>query len=380
MTTKRDYYEILGVSPTASAEELKSAYRKAAMRWHPDRNPEDKHISEEKFREASEAYSVLSDPQKRQVYDHYGHEGLSGMGAGPIINEAIFEEFSDIFGDLFGFGDIFGTGRGRRRTRAQRGHDLRYDLNLTFEEAAQGSTTKLKVPRLELCSACNGTGAEHGTSPSRCQKCGGHGQILYQQGFLSVTRTCRVCHGSGQVVLSPCHECRGEGRVEKSKTIEVRIPPGVDDQTRLRIPGEGEAGVYGGPPGDLYVYLLVEEHKLFKREGQDIICDVPISIVQAALGTEIEVPTLTGNTKLKIAGGTQPGHVFRLRGKGFPHIRGSGSGDQLCRIIIEVPTKLTAKQKELLQEFDRLSGEHTTPIAKGFFEKVKEVFGDKEKN
>jgi len=376
VTTKRDYYEILGVSPTASAEELKSAYRKAAMRWHPDRNPEDKHISEEKFREASEAYSVLSDPQKRQVYDHYGHEGLSGMGAGPIINEAIFEEFSDIFGDLFGFGDIFGTGRGRRRTRAQRGHDLRYDLNLTFEEAAQGSTTKLKVPRLELCSACNGTGAEHGTSPSRCQKCGGHGQILYQQGFLSVTRTCRVCHGSGQVVLSPCHECRGEGRVEKSKTIEVRIPPGVDDQTRLRIPGEGEAGVYGGPPGDLYVVLRVKEHPFFERRNADLYCVVPINFSQAALGAELHIPTMNGKEKLTIPAGTQSGSVLRLKGKGLPNPNGGPKGDLFVEVRVATPQKLTREQKILFEELANTLATENEPAPRdsGFFQKVKDIF------
>jgi len=265
------------------------------------------------------------------------------------------------------------------RSRATAGDDLRYNLKISFEEAAFGITTKIRVPRWELCPDCEGLGAKSRDGIVTCTACRGAGQVRMQQGFFSVSRTCSRCGGEGKTITDPCPACNGRKRVERDRTLSVKIPAGVETGNTIRLTGEGELGSLGGPSGDLYVYLMVEEHPLFKREGQDIICDVPISIVQAALGTEIEVPTLTGNSKLRISAGTQPGHVFRLRGKGFPHIRGSGSGDQLCRIIVEVPTRLTAKQKELLQDFDRLSGENASPLAKGFFDKVKEVFGEKEK-
>jgi len=376
VTTKRDYYEVLGVPRAAPPDEIKSAYRKAALRWHPDRNPDEKHSAEEKFREATEAYSVLSDPEKRQAYDHFGYAGIQGMAAGPGFEESIFEEFSDIFGDLFGFGDIFGTGRGRRRTRAHRGHDLRYDLNLSFEDAAAGLNTQLKIPRLELCETCGGTGAQPGTSPSACRKCGGRGQILYQQGFLSVTRTCSACHGSGQVVMNPCHTCRGGGRVEKSRTIEVRIPPGVDDQTRLRISGEGEAGMHGGPPGDLYVVLRVKEHAFFERRNADLFCTLPINIAQAALGAEVLVPTLNGKEKLPIPPGTQTGAVFRLKGKGLPNPNGGAKGDLYVHVRVATPEKLTREQKKLFEQLaSTLEAENEpAPRDSGFFQKVKDIF------
>jgi len=369
----KDYYELLGVNRNATDADLKRSYRKLAHEHHPDKNPGNK-ASEEKFKEISEAYSVLSDAQKRAYYDQYGTApgaqgaGPSGFGAGAGMG--------DVFGDIFE--EFFGGGRSGSRATA--GDDLRYNLKISFEDAAFGTTTKIRVPRWERCPDCDGLGAKSKDDIVTCTTCKGAGQIRMQQGFFSISRTCSRCGGEGKTITKPCPGCGGKKRVERDRTLSVKIPAGVETGNTIRLTGEGELGAFGGPPGDLYVYLLVEEHKLFKREGQDIICDVPISFVQAALGSEIEAPTLTGSAKLKISPGTQPGHVFRLRGKGFPHLRGSGSGDQLCRIVIEVPVKLTAKQKELLQEFDRLSGENTTPIAKGFFDKVKEVFGDKEKS
>ena len=296
---KRDYYDLLGVPRTASADEIKSAYRKAALKWHPDRNPEKKHLAEERFREATEAYSVLSEPQKRAAYDRYGHAGVSAAGFEAGFSRTIFEEFQDIFGDFFGFEDVFGGGR-RSRTRAQRGADLRYDMTLTFEEAATGVSTKIKVPRQEFCAACNGTGAKAGTGVVACQSCGGRGQMHYQQGFFSISRTCPACQGAGQVVRERCAECRGQGRIERERTIELRIPPGVDSGTRLRVPGEGEPGVNSGPPGDLYVVLEVKEHPFFERRGADLYCTIPVSIAQAALGTEVLVPGLNSDERLKI--------------------------------------------------------------------------------
>jgi molecular chaperone DnaJ len=366
----KDYYELLGVHRNATDADLKRAYRKLAHEHHPDKNPGDK-ASEEKFKEVSEAYSVLSDAQKRAYYDQYGTApGASGSGPGGFGAGA---GMGDIFGDIFE--EFFGGGRGGSRATA--GGDLRYNLKISFEEAAFGMTTKIRVPRWERCPECDGLGAKSKDGIVTCTACKGAGQIRMQQGFFSVSRTCSRCGGEGKTITDPCPVCKGRKRVERDRTLSVKIPAGVETGNTIRLTGEGELGSFGGPPGDLYVYLMVEEHPLFKREGQDIICEVPVSIVQAALGTEIEVPTLTGSAKLKISAGTQPGHVFRLRGKGFPNLRSSGSGDQLCRIIVEVPTKLTAKQKELLEEFDRLSGENASPITKGFFDKVKEVFGDK---
>lgn len=377
MTTKRDYYEVLSVGHTATPEEIKSAFRKAALRWHPDRNPEHKHEAAERFREATEAYGVLSDPQKRGMYDRYGHAGIGGQGIPVDFGRSVFEEFQDIFGDLFGFEDLFGGAAGRRRTRAQRGADLRYDLTLSFEEAARGTQTKIKVPRLELCEECGGSGAKAGTGPSPCQSCGGRGQVRYQQGFFTVLRTCPKCHGAGQVVRDPCAKCHGEGRFPGERTIELRIPPGVDTQTRMRIGGEGEPGINGGPPGDLYVVLEVEEHPFFERRNSDLYCTIPISIAQAALGTEIAVPTLNGDEKLKVPEGTQSGSILRLKGKGLPNPHDGGKGDLYVNVRVVTPTRLTREQKKLMQQLGETLKEENRPAERNssFFEKVKDIFG-----
>src|ERR1700693_403236 len=305
MSEKRDCYEVLGVGRTANADEVKSAYRKAALKWHPDRNPHAKQEAEEKFREATEAYSILSDPQKRVSYDRFGYAGLTRGGCDGSVNQTIFDEFQDIFGDFFGFEDIFGGRRGRNR--AQRGADLRYDMKLSFEEAASGVNTKIRIPRLEFCEACNGTGAKAGTGVVSCVTCGGRGQVHYQQGFFTISRTCPDCRGAGQIVREICPDCKGQGRVERSRTIDLRIPPGVDSNTRLRVPGEGEIGGNGGSPGDLYVVLEVNAHPYFERRNADLYCTVPVSIVQAALGTEIQVLGLNGDETVKIPEGTQTG-------------------------------------------------------------------------
>ena len=366
----KDFYEQLGVHRNASEAEIKRAFRRLAVQYHPDKNPGDK-ASEEKFKEISHAYEVLSDPEKRAYYDQYGvapgaqGAGPGGFGAGMGMG--------DIFGDIFG--EFFGGGRGR--TRAVAGDDLRYNLTISFADAAFGTSTKIRVPRWERCPDCDGSGAKSRDSVTTCTNCRGAGQIRVQQGFFSITRTCSRCGGEGRVITDPCTVCKGRKRVERERTLSVKIPAGVETGNTIRLSGEGELGEFGGPPGDLYIYLTVEEHPLFKRAGQDIILDVPLSFAQAALGTELEIPTLNGNEKLKVPSGTQPGHVFRLRGKGFPHLRGYGSGDQLCRVTVEVPTRLSAKQKDLLKEFDCLSKEECTPITKGFFDKVKELFADK---
>lgn len=366
----KDYYELLGVHRNAGDAELKRAYRRLAHQYHPDKNPGDK-ASEDKFKEINEAYEVLSDPQKRAYYDQYGTApgaqggGAAGYGAG----------MGDIFGDIFG--EFFGTSRGG--TRAMAGEDLRYNLKISFEDAAFGATTKILVPRWERCPDCDGTGAKSKDKIVTCTACRGTGQIRMQQGFFSISRTCSRCGGEGKQITDPCNTCRGRKRVERERTLSIKVPAGVETGTTIRLSGEGELGAHGGPPGDLYVYLMVEEHPLFQREGQDVICAVPISFVQAALGADIDVPTLTGSAKLKVPAGTQPGQTFRLKGKGFAHLRGSGIGDQLCRVVVEVPSKLTAKQKELLQEFERLKGDNSTPITQGFFDKVKEIFGEKTK-
>jgi len=373
---KRDYYEILGVPRAAGADEIKSAYRKAALKWHPDRNPEKKQAAEERFREATEAYSILSDPQKRAAYDRYGHAGVSGVGFDAGFSRTIFEEFQDIFGDFFGFEEVFGGGR-RGRSRVQRGADLRYDMALTFEEAATGVNTKIKVPRLEFCEACNGTGAKAGTGVVACQSCGGRGQLHYQQGFFTITRTCPTCQGAGQVVRERCAECRGQGRIERERTIEVRVPPGVDSGTRLRVPGEGEKGANGGPPGDLYVVLEVKEHPLFERRGADLYCTIPVSIAQAALGAEVLVPGLNGGETLKIPEGTQTGSIFRLKGKGLPDPHGGGKGDLYINVRVVTPTKLTREQRRMLQQLGETLPVENRPTARNssFFEKVKDIFG-----
>ena len=366
----KDFYEQLGVHRNASEAEIKRAFRRLAVQYHPDKNPGDK-ASEEKFKELSHAYEVLSDPEKRAYYDQYGvapgaqGAGPAGFGAGMGMG--------DIFGDIFG--EFFGGGRGR--SRAVAGDDLRYNLTISFPDAAFGTSTKIRVPRWERCPECDGSGAKSREGVTTCATCRGAGQVRMQQGFFSITRTCTRCGGEGKVITDPCPTCKGRKRVERERTLSVKIPAGVETGNTIRLSGEGELGEYGGPPGDLYIYLTVEDHPLFKRAGQDIVLDVPLTFTQAALGTELEIPTLSGNEKLKVPSGTQPGHVFRIRGKGFPHLRGAGSGDQLCRVTVEVPTKLSSKQKELLKEFDCLSKEECTPITKGFFDKVKELFADK---
>src|SRR3984893_1399225 len=372
---QRDYYEVLGVSRTASVDEIKSAYRKAALKWHPDRNPENKAEAEVKFRESTEAYSVVSDQQKRQIYDTYGHAGLSGAGAPTDFNGTLFQDFHDIFGDFFGFEDIFSGGR-RGRSRTQRGADLRYDMTLTFEEAAAGVATKGKLPKQELCSACNGTGAKKGTGVTSCQTCGGRGQMAYQQGFFTITRTCPACQGAGQIIRERCLECRGNGRVERDKIIELRIPPGVDSGTRLRVTGEGEQGPNGGPAGDLYVVLDVKEHQFFERRGADLYCTIPLSVVQAALGTELQVPGLGGEEKLKIPEGTQSDAVFRVKGKGLPDPRGGGKGDLYYHVRVLTPTKLTREQRKLMEQLGASLKVENKPADRNssIFEKVQDIF------
>jgi molecular chaperone DnaJ len=374
---QRDYYEVLAVSRTAAVDEIKSAYRKAALKWHPDRSPENKAEAEVKFRECTEAYSVLSDPQKRQIYDTYGHAGLSSAGVSQGFDNTVFQDFHDIFGDFFGFEDLFGGGGRRGRSRAQRGADLRYDMTLTFEEASAGVTTKIKLPRQEFCEACNGTGAKKGTGVQACQTCAGRGQLAYQQGFFTITRTCPACQGAGQIVRERCPECRGQGRIEREKTIELRIPPGVDTGTRLRVGGEGEPGPNGGPAGDLYVVLEVKEHPFFERRGADLYCTIPLSIAQATLGTELQVPGLNGEEKLKIAEGTQSGAVFRLKGKGLADPRGGGKGDLYYHVRVLTPTKLTREQRKLIEQLGAMLKVENKPADRNssIFEKVKDIFG-----
>jgi molecular chaperone DnaJ len=375
--TQHDYYEILSVTRTATQEEIKSSYRKAALKWHPDRNPDKKEIAEAKFREATEAYTVLSDANKRAAYDRYGHAGVAGMSADSGFNSSIFDEFQDIFGDFFGFEEVFGRGGGRGRSRVQRGSDLRYDMRLTFEEAAAGVTTKVRLPRQEFCESCNGTGAKAGTGVSACEACRGRGQLHYQQGFFSVSRTCPSCQGAGQVIREKCPECRGRGRMEKTRTIDVRIPPGVDSQTRMRVSGEGEPGPNGGPPGDLYIVLEVKDHPFFERRGADLYCTIPISVVQAALGTEIRVPGLNGEERVTIAEGTQTGSIIRLKGKGLPDPHGGGKGDLYINVRVMTPAKLTRDQRRLLQQLGETLEVENRPAERSssLFEKVKDIFG-----
>ncbi|WP_461484056.1 molecular chaperone DnaJ [Porticoccus sp.] len=372
---KRDFYEILGVAKSASAEEIKKAYRRIAMKNHPDRNPDNKE-AEDIFKEATEAYEVLSDKEKKAAYDQYGHAGVdpnSGFGGGP--GGAGFGDFGDIFGDVFG--DIFGQGgRGRGgRGGPRRGSDLRYDLDLDLEDAVRGKTIQIKVPTLVACKPCDGSGAKKGSTPTTCSTCGGHGQVRMSQGFIAVQQTCPTCRGRGQVISDPCSTCHGQGRVHDTKTLSVKVPAGVDTGDRIRLAGEGEAGPEGGPAGDLYVQVRVREHALFRREGRDLYCEVPISIVDAALGGEIEVPTLDGRVKLKIPAETQTGRLFRLRGKGVTSVRGGGQGDLLCRVILETPVNLNAEQKELLGKLqESLEGGKHSPRKTSWFEGVKKFF------
>ncbi|MAZ45434.1 MAG: molecular chaperone DnaJ [Gammaproteobacteria bacterium] len=364
---KKDYYEVLGLSPGADGGDIKKAYRRLAMKYHPDRNP-DTSDAEDKFKEATEAYEILSDDEKRESYDRFGHAGVD-----PNIGGGFEGSFGDVFGDVFG--DIFGGGR---RSSVQRGSDLRYSLGLDLEQAVAGETIEIKVPSLSACVDCNGTGARKGSSPSTCPDCGGAGQVRVETGsFFSLQQTCSRCRGSGTVILDPCRSCSGGGRVEKSKTLSVRIPPGVDTGDRIRLSGEGQAGVNGGPPGDLYVQVEVKDHPIFVRDGGNLYCDVPISFVDAALGGEIEVPTLSGRVKLKIPSETQTGKLFRLRGKGIKPVRGGGLGDLLCRVIIETPVKLEEEQKAILRELkgslEKSTKKHS-PKENSWFENVKNFF------
>jgi molecular chaperone DnaJ len=378
-SNQQDFYAVLDVPRGATAEQIKSAYRKAAMKWHPDRNPENKHEAELNFRAAAEAYSVLSDPQKRSIYDRFGHAGLGSRGfESGGFNASIFEDFQDILGDLFGFEDIFGGSRrrGGRGARGQRGADLRYDMTLTFEEAATGVSTKIHVSRHEACEACHGTGAKPGTGMSTCKTCGGRGQVSYSQGFFSITRTCPACQGVGQVIRDACAGCRGQGRIERERTLEVGVPAGVDSGTRLRMAGHGEPGTNGGQPGDLYIFLEVKEHAFFERRGADLYCTIPISLSQATLGTSIKVPTLSGEEDLEIPEGTQSGQIFRKKSKGLPNPHG-GRGDLYVSVRVEIPAKVTREQRRLLEQLGQTMKVENKPIerASNFFDKVKDIFG-----
>jgi molecular chaperone DnaJ len=346
---EKDYYKILGVSQNATEEEIKKSYRRVAMQYHPDRNPGNKE-SEEKFKAASEAYEVLRDPEKRQIYDQYGIEGLKGTGfTGFRGFEDIFSTFGDIFEDFFGFGRTT-----RRGTRARAGADLRYDLKISFEEAAFGKETELELPKTTACDVCKGTGAKPGTYPSQCSVCRGSGQITQSQGFFTISTACPQCRGEGKMIQHPCKECRGTGRVRRNRKVHLAIPPGVDTGSKLRIRGEGDEGERGGPPGDLYVIISVEPHSFFLRNGDDVVCQIPISFSQAGLGTEVEVPTLHGKRGLTIPRGTESGELFRIRGEGFPKLRGHGKGEQIVQIVVKTPRNLTKRQEELLREFEEI--------------------------
>jgi molecular chaperone DnaJ len=382
MSSKRDYYEVLGLGREATPEEIKKAYRKLARQYHPDVNPGDSE-SEARFKEIKEAYDILSDPQKRENYDRFGHqEGAQGFGGFGGFGD--FRDFTSGFEDIFDtfFGGGFTTGRNRQASASRRGADLRYDLEISLKDAVQGKETFINVPRAENCPECNGTGAKNGAQPVTCSTCGGTGQQQVVKNtafgrFVSI-RTCEKCHGEGRIIKEYCARCRGEGRILRERKIEIKIPAGVDSGSKLRIPGEGEAGTRGGTPGDLYVIIHVRPHEIFKRQDNDLICEIPVSFVQAALGGELEVPTLDGKAKLRIPEGTQPGAVFRLKGKGVPSLRGFGKGDQLVKVKIEVPRRLNARQKKILREFAQASGlDIPEQEDKGFFDRVKDTLGGK---
>lgn len=372
---KRDYYEVLGVEHNASEADLKKAYRRLAMKYHPDRNPDDK-TAEAKFKEAKEAYEILSDPQKRAAYDQFGHAGVdasAAAGAGGFRSGA---SFSDIFDDVFG--DIFGGGRAGR-SHVYRGADLRYDLDLSLEDAVQGTTVKVRIPTKVKCTTCGGSGAKKGTSPTTCTTCGGQGQVRMQQGFFSIQQTCPRCKGVGKMITDPCPACHGQGRKQEHKTLSVKIPAGVDTGDRIRLANEGEAGESGGPSGDLYVQIRVKPHPLFTREGSNLLCEMPISFVTAALGGELDVPTLTGRVKLKIPAETQTGKVFRLREKGVKSVHDRGIGDLLCKVVVETPVGLDRRQKEILHEFENTlqqSKEKHSPRTHSWLDGVKKFFED----
>ena len=367
--SKRDYYEILGVNRDAAEDDIKKAYRKLAMKHHPDRNPDSKE-AEDKFKEAKQAYEVLSDNAKRAQYDQFGHAAMEGAaGAGQGFG-SFADAFSDIFGDIFG-----GGGAGARRSNVYRGADLRYNLEISLEEAARGTETKIRIPTMEECTPCHGSGAQPGTEASTCSMCGGHGQVRMQQGFFSIQQTCPTCHGSGKTIANPCAECQGAGRVKQHKTLSVKIPPGVDEGDRIRLAGEGEHGINSGPAGDLYVMIHLKPHAVFKRDNDDLHCEMPISFTTAALGGDIEIPTLDGHAKIKVAEETQNGKVFRLRGKGIKGVRSQQHGDLFCHVVVETPVNLNAQQRELLRELEAISqGQNNNPRAKGWMDRVKEFF------
>ncbi len=370
---KKDYYEILGVSRTCTEVELKAAYRKLAMEFHPDRNPAPE--AEDRFKEASEAYGVLSDTDKRAAYDRFGHAGLnggSGFAGGGFENIDLNDIFGDIFGDMFGSGT--GGSRGRR-SRAQRGNDIREDLSIGFQEAVFGIKKQIKLRRHETCTECSGSGSQPGKSATSCADCGGRGQVRFQQGFFSMARTCLKCGGTGQVITHPCNKCKGHGRVLRERSMEVEVPAGVEDGTRIRYAGQGEAGLNGGPGGDMYVVLHVQEHDFFEREGINLYCSMPISFPQAALGAEISVPTLYGDHKLKIPEGTQSGHRFRIKNKGVPVLQGSGRGDLYVDVQVNTPNKLNKHQRELLEQLSHELDVENIPLKSGLFRKVKDIFG-----
>ncbi|WP_273858666.1 molecular chaperone DnaJ [Photobacterium sp. GSS17] len=376
--SKRDFYEVLGVARDASERDIKKAYKRLAMKFHPDRNQGDEQAAE-KFKEVKHAYEILTDPQKRAAYDQYGHAAFEqggGFGGGGFGGGA---DFGDIFGDVFG--DIFGGG-GRRggQQRAQRGADLRYNMELTLEEAVRGCTKEIRVPTLVHCDTCDGSGAKKGTSATTCGTCHGSGQVQMRQGFFAVQQTCPHCHGRGKIIKEPCGTCHGQGRKEETKTLSVKIPAGVDTGDRIRLTGEGEAGEFGAPAGDLYVQVHVAQHHIFERDGNNLYCEVPVSFTMAALGGEVEVPTLDGRVKLKVPAETQTGRMFRMRGKGVKSVRGGAVGDLICKLVVETPVNLSARQKELLQELEETLGGSAAkkhkPKSEGFFDGVKKFFDD----
>jgi molecular chaperone DnaJ len=371
--TKRDYYEILSVSRDCDDAGLKASYRKLALKYHPDRNPNDQD-AEERFKEAAEAYSVLSDPQKRAAYDRYGHQGLQGMGA-QGFDPSTFTDFGDILGDLFGFGDLFGGGRrAGGRNRSQRGEDLRYDLEMSLEDAIRGLSVEIQVPRMDLCSRCQGSGAEKVDGMVSCPMCHGRGEVVYQQSFLQIRRTCSQCAGRGQIVRRPCTQCKGERQVRTERKLKVTIPSGVDSGTHLKLANEGQSGFNGGPAGDLYVVIKVKEHPIFERQGDDLLCTVPVNVAQAVLGTEINLLTFDGLEQIKVPEGTQTGSRIRIKNLGVPRLQGSGRGDLFVQVDVRVPAKLTREQRKLFEQLRETLPEENEPHEKGLLDKVKDYF------